>query len=73
MKTGLLGIVELEDGYEVFIRVLFMNVQWTVVKNGYDTIDDAVEAWFSIATNLGAPSRVLDKQWHLHQAKAVAA
>jgi hypothetical protein len=73
VKTGLLGIVEQEDHYEVFIRVLFLNVQWTVVKNGYESLEDAVEAWLSISNNLGCPAKIQDRQWHLYQAQAVAA
>lgn len=63
VKTGLLGVTESEDGYAVFIRVLLLNVQWTVVKNGYDTREEALGAWFDIARGLGAPEAILAKQY----------
>lgn len=62
VHTGLLGVVHASDGgYNVFIRVLFLNVQWTIVENWYPTRESARLAWLQIARALGAPDKVLEK------------
>lgn len=66
VHTGLLGVVPTETGYEVFIRAFLLNVQWTIVKEPFASLDEAVVAWEKHAIALGAPRKIRDRQAHLY-------
>lgn len=69
VKTGLLGVVQTAEGYEVFIRCLLLNVQWTIVKEACKTKEEALSCWYGHASELGCPARIIDKQFHLAAAR----